>query len=61
MEFNRIIHGDCVDVLKAFPDESVDLVFADPPYNMQLKNQLVRPDHSKVNAVNDEFFVFRIG
>ena len=40
MEINKIIHGDCIKVLKTFPDESIDLVFADPPYNLQLKNEL---------------------
>ena len=40
------------------PDESIDLVFADPPYNLQLKNELVRPDNSKVSAVNDDWDKF---
>ena len=39
METNKIIQGDCIKVLKTFPDESIDLVFADPPYNLQLKNE----------------------
>ena len=58
MELNKIIHGDCLEVLKTFPDESIDLVFADPPYNLQLKNDLFRPDNSKVNAVNDDWDKF---
>ena len=58
METNRIIQGDCVKVLKSLPNESVDLVFADPPYNLQLKKELKRPDSSKVNAVNDEWDKF---
>ena len=58
MEINRIIQGDCVEVLKSLPDESVDLIFADPPYNLQLKNELKRPDNSKVNAVNDDWDKF---
>ena len=37
MDTNRIIQGDCVEVLKSLPNESVDLIFADPPYNLQLK------------------------
>ena len=40
MDINKIIHGDCLEVLKTFPDECIDLVFADPPYNLQLKNEL---------------------
>ena len=43
---------------KTLPDESVDLVFADPPYNLQLKNELTRPDNSKVNGVNDDWDKF---
>ena len=58
MDINRIIHGDCLEVLKTFPDECIDLVFADPPYNLQLKNELFRPDNSKVKAVNDEWDKF---
>ncbi len=58
METNRIIQGDCIQVLKSFPDESIDLIFADPPYNLQLKNELNRPDSSKVNAVNDDWDKF---
>ena len=58
METNKIIQGDCIKVLKTFPDESIDLVFADPPYNLQLKNELVRPDNSKVSAVIDDWDKF---
>ena len=55
---NKIINGDCIKELKKIPDESFDLIFADPPYNLQLKNKLIRPDRSKVNAVNDEWDKF---
>ena len=58
METNKILHGDCIKVLKSLPDESVDLVFADPPYNLQLRNELLRPDNSKVKAVNDDWDKF---
>ena len=51
---NKIINGDSLKELKKIPDETFDLVFADPPYNLQLKNKLTRPDRSKVNAVNDK-------
>ena len=58
MEINRIIQGDCVKILKSLPDKSVDLIFADPPYNLQLKKELNRPDNSIVNAVNDDWDKF---
>jgi modification methylase len=50
-----IIAGDCLQVLASLPDRSVDLVFADPPYNLQLGGELHRPDHSKVDAVDDDW------
>ena len=55
---NKLINGDSLQELKKIPDESFDLVFADPPYNLQLKNELIRPDRSKVNAVNDKWDQF---
>ncbi len=55
---NKIINGDCLIELKKIPDETFDLVFADPPYNLQLKNKLIRPDSSKVSAVNDKWDQF---
>ncbi len=58
MEINRIIQGDCTKILKSLPDASVDLIFADPPYNLQLKKELSRPDNSKVSAVNDDWDKF---
>ena len=53
-----IIQGDCLEVLKRLPDKSVDLVFADPPYNLQLGGDLLRPDNSKVDAVDDDWDQF---
>lgn len=54
-----IIHiGDCIEVLKSLPDRSVDLVFADPPYNLQLGGDLFRPDNSKVDAVDNDWDQF---
>jgi modification methylase len=50
-----IILGDSLDELKKLPDRSVDLVFADPPYNLQLGGDLLRPDNSKVDAVDDDW------
>ena len=51
---NKITQGDCLELLKEIPDNSVDLIFADPPYNLQLNGDLYRPDQSKVDAVDDE-------
>lgn len=50
---NSILHGDCIEILKSLPRSSVDLIFADPPYNLQLRNDLYRPNMTKVNAVKD--------
>ncbi len=55
---NKIINGECLKELKKIPDETFDLIFADPPYNLQLQNNLIRPDMSKVNAVNDKWDQF---
>ena len=52
---NKIINGDCLKELKKIPSKSFDLVFADPPYNMQIGEKLTRPDSSKVNGVNDKW------
>jgi site-specific DNA-methyltransferase (adenine-specific) len=53
LPFNSILHGDCIEVLGTLPENSVDLIFADPPYNLQLRNDLYRPNMTKVAAVND--------
>ena len=50
---NSILHGDCIEVLKNLPENSVDLIFADPPYNLQLSRELYRPNMTKVDAVDD--------
>lgn len=55
LPLNQIIHGDCVEVLNALPERSVDLIFADPPYNLQLQQELWRPDMTRVDAVNDDW------
>jgi modification methylase len=55
---NQILSGDCVDVMNRLPAGSVDLIFADPPYNLQLKGDLHRPDNSKVDAVDDHWDQF---
>lgn len=55
---NKIVRGDCIEVLKKLPDNSVDLIFADPPYNLQLQGELWRPNQTKVDAVNDDWDKF---
>ncbi len=55
---HRVIVGDCVAELAKLPAASVDLVFADPPYNLQLASDLKRPDDSHVDAVNDDWDKF---
>ena len=55
---NKIIKGNCIEELKKIPENSVDLVFADPPYNLQLKNDLYRHNQTKVHGVNDKWDKF---
>ncbi len=55
---NSIIKGDCVAAMEKLPENSVDVIFADPPYNLQLEGNLHRPDQSKVDAVDDEWDKF---
>lgn len=55
---DRILVGDCIEHLSRLPDQSVDLVFADPPYNLQLDGALYRPNNSKVDAVLDDWDQF---
>ena len=55
---NRILVGDCLDQLRRIPDASVDLVFADPPYNLQLSTELLRPNNTRVDGVDDEWDKF---
>jgi modification methylase len=58
LPINQILPGDTIDHLKSLPENSVDVIFADPPYNLQLENELSRPDSSKVDAVNDDWDQF---
>src|SRR4029077_18015945 len=58
IERGRVLIGDCVAEMAALPAESVDLVFADPPYNLQLQGDLKRPDDSRVDAVGDDWDKF---
>lgn len=55
---NRILQGDCIEVLKSLPDKSVDLIFADPPYNMQTDGELLRTNGTAFNGVKDDWDKF---
>jgi DNA modification methylase len=55
---NQIIQGDCIEVMDQLPPSSIDLIFADPPYNLQLKNDLHRPNLTRVDAVDDHWDQF---
>ena len=55
---NSIIKGDCVAAMENLPENSIDAIFADPPYNLQLEGNLHRPDQSKVDAVDNEWDKF---
>ena len=50
---DRILHGECVQVMSQLPEGSVDMVFADPPYNLQLGGELLRPNNTRVDGVDD--------
>lgn len=55
---NRILRGDCIAEMRKLPDASIDMVFADPPYNLQLGGDLARPDGSHVDAVTNDWDKF---
>ncbi|MEW5871099.1 MAG: site-specific DNA-methyltransferase [Chloroflexota bacterium] len=52
---DQILQGDCVEVMMGLPEKSVDLIFADPPYNLQLQGDLWRPNMTRVEAVEDDW------
>lgn len=58
LPLDTIMSGDCVAAMNALPENSVDLIFADPPYNLQLRGELHRPDNSMVDAVDDHWDQF---
>jgi modification methylase len=63
LPLNQILSGDCIEAMNGLPEGSIDLIFADPPYNLQLKGDLHRPDNSRVDAVDDawdQFDSFRV-
>ncbi|MGE0109083.1 MAG: site-specific DNA-methyltransferase [Bdellovibrionales bacterium] len=58
LPLNKILQGDSIELMRSLPDACVDAVFADPPYNLQLGGELLRPDHSMVDAVDDDWDKF---
>ena len=56
---NRVVVGDCIEKMNKLPPESVDLIFADPPYNLQLNGDLERPDQTKVEGVKESWDKFK--
>ena len=58
LPLDTILAGDCIAQMQRLPDNCVDLVFADPPYNLQLRGDLHRPDNSRVDAVDDAWDQF---
>jgi modification methylase len=58
LPLGQILDGDCIEAMRKLPSSSIDLVFADPPYNLQLGGDLNRPDGSHVDAVTDHWDQF---
>ncbi len=58
LPLDSILRGDCIAAMNALPEKSVDMIFADPPYNLQLEGELHRPNNTKVDAVDDEWDKF---
>ena len=58
LKLDTILQGDCIALMNSLPEKSVDLVFADPPYNLQLGGDLHRPDNSRVDGVDDAWDKF---
>jgi site-specific DNA-methyltransferase (adenine-specific)/modification methylase len=58
LPLNEILEGNCIEILQSLPEKSIDLIFADPPYNLQLQNELLRPNQTIVDAVDDEWDQF---
>jgi modification methylase len=58
LPLDTILRGDCIEQMARLPDKSVDMIFADPPYNLQLGGDLFRPEGSRVDAVDDDWDKF---
>ena len=52
---NKIILGECIEIMDSLPSNSIDMVFADPPYNLQLEKELFRPNNSRVDGVSESW------
>jgi modification methylase len=58
MKLDEVIQGNCIEIINGLPEKSVDVVFADPPYNLQLQGELYRPNRTKVDPVDDAWDQF---
>src|SRR5258708_31627411 len=58
LPLDQILLGDCIELMRMLPSGSIDCVFADPPYNLQLRGELRRPDDSLVDGVDDDWDKF---
>lgn len=58
LQAGEILVGDCLELLELFPEKSIDLIFADPPYNLQLSQELFRPNMTRVDGVDDAWDQF---
>ena len=58
MDLDVIKVGDCIELMARMPEGSVDMIFADPPYNLQLARELLRPNHTRVEGVDDDWDKF---
>ncbi|MBL4615550.1 MAG: site-specific DNA-methyltransferase, partial [Magnetovibrio sp.] len=58
LPLNKVLLGDCIENMESLPEGSIDMIFADPPYNLQLGGDLHRPNNTKVDAVDDEWDQF---
>ena len=54
----ELFNDDCISFMERIPENSVDLIFADPPYNLQLNKDLLRPNNSKVEGVKEDWDKF---
>src|SRR5947209_275339 len=61
LPLNQVLHGDSIEIMNSMPVRSIDLVFADPPYNLQLTGELWRPNMTKVDAADDAWDQFKQG
>ena len=55
LKLDKIHQGDCLELLNKIDDNSIDLIFLDPPYNLQLNKELTRPNHSVVTGVSQDW------